>query len=117
LFFVYFTCWIFCIEQEGKAAGSPGVDGAGAIKVYGQKPSSARDPVDAFKSFRISQDDPCHKVLPAALKKYKINDDWRQYALFICYGSTGMLLSTRVLVGNSWCCLFEEKLWHMDLSI
>lgn len=75
-------------EQEGKAMGSPGVDGAGAIKVYGQKPST-RDPVDAFKSFRISQDDPCHKVLPAALKKYKINDDWRQYALFICYGNTG----------------------------
>lgn len=74
--------------QEGKAMGSPGVDGAGAIKVYGQKPST-RDPVDAFKSFRISQDDPCHKVLPAALKKYKINDDWRQYALFICYGNTG----------------------------
>lgn len=75
--------------QEGKAMGSPGVDGAGAIKVYGQKPST-RDPVDAFKSFRISQDDPCHKVLPAALKKYKINDDWRQYALFICYGNTGL---------------------------
>jgi len=45
--------------------------------------------VDAFRSFRISQDDPCYKVLPAALKKYKINDDWRQYALFICYGNTG----------------------------
>ncbi|KAF9911520.1 Adaptor for signal transduction [Linnemannia zychae] len=82
-------------EQEGKAIGSPGVDGAGAIKVYGQKPSSVRerDPVDAFKSFRISQDDPCHKVLPAALKKYKINDDWRQYALFICYGNTERILT------------------------
>ncbi|KAF9327759.1 Adaptor for signal transduction, partial [Linnemannia elongata] len=79
-------------EQEGKAMGSPGVDGAGAIKVYGQKPST-RDPVDAFKSFRISQDDPCHKVLPAALKKYKINDDWRQYALFICYGNTERILT------------------------
>ncbi|KAG0362200.1 Adaptor for signal transduction, partial [Mortierella sp. AD032] len=82
-------------EQEGKSIGSPGVDGAGAIKVYGQKPSSVRerDPVDAFKSFRISQDDPCHKVLPAALKKYKINDDWRQYALFICYGNTERILT------------------------
>ena len=75
-------------QQDGKAIASPGVDGAGAIKVYGQKPST-RDPVDAFRSFRISQDDPCYKVLPAALKKYKINDDWRQYALFICYGNTG----------------------------
>lgn len=79
-------------HEEGKAMGSPGVDGAGAIKVYGQKPST-RDPVDAFKSFRISQDDPCHKVLPAALKKYKINDDWRQYALFICYGNTERILT------------------------
>ena len=42
-----------------------------------------------YKSFRVTLDDPCYKVLPAALKKYKINDDWRQYALFICYGSTG----------------------------
>ncbi|KAG0257560.1 Adaptor for signal transduction, partial [Linnemannia exigua] len=82
-------------HEEGKAIGSPGVDGAGAIKVYGQKPSTVRerDPVDAFKSFRISQDDPCHKVLPAALKKYKINDDWRQYALFICYGNTERILT------------------------
>lgn len=31
-------------------------------------------------------DDPCHKVLPAALKKYNIQADWRQYALYIVYG-------------------------------
>ncbi|KAF9431544.1 Adaptor for signal transduction [Entomortierella beljakovae] len=79
-------------NDDAKAVGSPGVDGAGAIKVYGQKPST-RDPVDAFRSFRISQDDPCYKVLPAALKKYKINDDWRQYALFICYGNTERILT------------------------
>ncbi|GJJ72376.1 protein STE50 [Entomortierella parvispora] len=80
-------------HEDGKANGSPGIDGAGAIKVYGQKPSTNRDPVDAFRSFRISQDDPCYKVLPAALKKYKINDDWRQYALFICYGNTERILT------------------------
>jgi bZIP factor len=29
-------------------------------------------------------------VLPAALKKYKINNDhWQNYAMFICYGSPG----------------------------
>lgn len=43
----------------------------------------------AAKSFKVTLDDPCWKVLPAALKKYKINDDWRQYAMFICYGNTG----------------------------
>lgn len=28
--------------------------------------------VEIFKSFRVSMDDPCYKVLPAALKKYQI---------------------------------------------
>ena len=46
-----------------------------------------------YKSFRVTLDDPCYKVLPAALKKYKINDDWRKYALFICYGKTERCLS------------------------
>jgi len=50
--------------------------------------SAGREPpsVEIFKSFRVSLEDPCHKVLPAALKKYNINADWRQYALYIVYG-------------------------------
>ncbi|KAI9793111.1 MAG: Adaptor for signal transduction [Peltula sp. TS41687] len=48
----------------------------------GQQAPSA----EIFKSFRVSMDDPCHKVLPAALKKYNINADWKQYALYIVYG-------------------------------
>ncbi|KAL6306280.1 hypothetical protein BKA93DRAFT_729720 [Sparassis latifolia] len=45
---------------------------------------------DNLKSFKVSLDDPAWKVLPAALKKYKINnDDWQNYAMFICYGSAG----------------------------
>ncbi|KAL2826599.1 hypothetical protein BDW59DRAFT_144930 [Aspergillus cavernicola] len=47
----------------------------------GENPS-----VEIFKSFRVSVDDPCYKVLPAALKKYNINGDWKQYALYIVYG-------------------------------
>ena len=31
-------------------------------------------------------DDPCYKVLPAALKKYQINEPWDKYALYIVYG-------------------------------
>ena len=47
----------------------------------------ADDPsVQIFKSFRVALDDPCWKVLPAALRKYNINADWRQYALYIVYG-------------------------------
>ncbi|KAF7356891.1 hypothetical protein MVEN_01024900 [Mycena venus] len=42
-----------------------------------------------LKSFKVSLDDPTWKVLPAALKKYRINNDtWENYAMFICYGST-----------------------------
>jgi protein STE50 len=52
-----------------------------------QTPSSSNNPqVEIFKSFRVSIDDPCHKVLPVALKKYNITADWRQYALYIVHG-------------------------------
>jgi hypothetical protein len=39
-----------------------------------------------FNSFRVGLEDPCYKVLPAALRKYNITGDWRQYALYIVYG-------------------------------
>lgn len=42
--------------------------------------------MEIFKSFRVSMEDPCYKVLPAALKKYNINAPWEQYALYIVYG-------------------------------
>lgn len=42
--------------------------------------------VEIFKSFRVSWEDPCHKVLPAALKKYNIHSDPKNYALYIVYG-------------------------------
>lgn len=50
-----------------------------------------------YKGFRVTLEDPCYKVLPAALKKYKINDNWRDYALFICYGHWGSGTSERCL--------------------
>ncbi|KAJ5525273.1 hypothetical protein N7494_011923 [Penicillium frequentans] len=52
--------------------------GAGA----GAGPAS----VEIFKSFRVSWDDPCYKVLPAALRKYNIHHDPKDYALYIVYG-------------------------------
>lgn len=42
--------------------------------------------VEIFKSFRVSMEDPCWKVLPAALKKYNINEPAEQYALYIVFG-------------------------------
>ncbi|BGP70047.1 hypothetical protein NBRC10513v2_003400 [Rhodotorula toruloides] len=54
---------------------------------------SGNTPDNPYRSFRVTLEDPCYKVLPAALKKYKINDDWRLYALFICYGNTERCLA------------------------
>ena len=48
-------------------------------------PSSSNS-VEIFKSFRVSMEDPCHKVLPAVLRKYQINAPWDQYGLYIVYG-------------------------------
>ncbi|WWC86042.1 uncharacterized protein L201_000913 [Kwoniella dendrophila CBS 6074] len=59
-------------------------------KVKSQANADARS---AAKSFRVTLEDPCWKVLPAALKKYKINDDWKLYALFICFDNTERCLS------------------------
>jgi hypothetical protein len=55
-----------------------------------QSKSVRQDSSDNLKSFKVSLDDPTWKVLPAALKKYRINNDnWQNYAMFICYGSPG----------------------------
>lgn len=65
------------------------------MSVNGSSHSSKSQPrrqesSDNLKSFKVSLEDPAWKVLPAALKKYKINnDDWQNYAMFICYGSAG----------------------------
>ena len=49
--------------------------------------SSRQESLENLKSFKVSLEDPAWKVLPAALRKYKINnDDWQNYAMFICYG-------------------------------
>lgn len=60
-------------------AGRDGLDEGGSGK--GEPPS-----VEIFKSFKVSMEDPCYRVLPAALRKYNINADWRQYALYIVHG-------------------------------
>lgn len=57
--------------------------------------SGAGPGVEIFKSFRVSMEDPCEKVLPAALKKYNIVADWRQYALYIVYGDQERCLGLR----------------------
>jgi hypothetical protein len=82
----------------GSASGTTGASPDGGQASLGLTPSdsktkakdeASREASRAAKSFRVTLEDPCWKVLPAALKKYKINDDWKQYALFICFGNTG----------------------------
>lgn len=64
-----------------------GVTATTPMATSGTPGSSADTPsVEIFKSFRVGLEDPCHKVLPAALRKYNIQADWRQYALYIVYG-------------------------------
>ncbi|KAH9924732.1 uncharacterized protein B0H18DRAFT_934089 [Fomitopsis serialis] len=64
-------------------------DSSDNLRALRQEPSR-QDSTDNLKSFKVSLDDPAWKVLPAALKKYKINnDDWQNYAMFICYGAPG----------------------------
>jgi hypothetical protein len=62
----------------------PGIRDSSATTPGGSNGSAP--PIEIFKSFRVSIDDPCHKVLPVALKKYNISADWRQYALYIVHG-------------------------------
>lgn len=56
-------------------------------------PLSAISDDEIFKSFGVSLDDPCYKVLPYAVEKYSgtlrskgYPLDWRQYALYIVIG-------------------------------
>lgn len=81
--------------------------GAGSRYAQQQRPQQQDDPppsggstrdapsVEIFKSFRVSMEDPCEKVLPAALKKYNINADWKNYALYIVYGDQERCLGLR----------------------
>lgn len=69
------------------SGGRPSKDQSSRIGNAGADGLDPEDPsVQIFKSFRVALDDPCWKVLPAALRKYNIQADWRQYALYIVYG-------------------------------
>lgn len=69
--------------QQQQNAGSAGTGSAGSAGGGGGQEAPQ---IEIFKSFKVSLEDPCWKVLPAALNKYNIHADWRQYALYIVYG-------------------------------
>lgn len=84
------------VSGSGGGGSTVGGSGGAGDKPQQQPPRRNQTPapdtpssnasVEIFKSFRVSMDDPCYKVLPAALRKYQINAPWDQYALYIVYG-------------------------------
>ncbi|KAJ2364361.1 U3 small nucleolar RNA-associated protein, partial [Coemansia sp. RSA 2610] len=74
------------------------------IRVYGDNALQREN--EAYKSFRISADDPCSVILPQALKKYHINDSWQNYTLCIQFGSSGKGKVERMLA-------MDEKPLHL----
>jgi hypothetical protein len=76
--------------KEPRAIASTSNDSSPPSSSQAQPRPHRQESSDNLKSFKVSLDDPTWKVLPAALKKYRINNDnWQNYAMFICYGSTG----------------------------
>lgn len=48
-------------------------------------PSTPSD--DTLKQLRAKTEDPCYKILQAAMKSHKLDrSEWRKYVLVICYG-------------------------------
>jgi len=54
-----------------------------------RKDVSKKDVSNPMKSFRVNLDDPCWKVLPAAMKKYDVKGREEDYRLYITYENTG----------------------------
>ncbi|KAI8385036.1 uncharacterized protein BYT42DRAFT_530399 [Radiomyces spectabilis] len=75
-------------DEPSKPTPHVTINDGGAIKVYGEKISnSSKVDLESSKNVRLLLDDPCSKVITSALKKYNVNDDWQQYALWIQFGS------------------------------
>jgi hypothetical protein len=100
--------------------GSTGNSSSSTVQLPTPPRPSRQESTDNLKSFKVSLEDPAWKVLPAALRKYKINnDDWQNYAMFICYGPPSTSLRTSdvtplvmgVLLGNriERCLSYDEK--------
>lgn len=63
-------------------------DTVGAIRIFVDKQLNREN--EAYKSFRVTLDETCASILPGVLKKYKIEEDWRNYALFIKHKGQGL---------------------------
>eukprot|EP00158_Paraphelidium_tribonemae_P008728 Partr_v1_DN28663_c0_g1_i2_m49698 putative Protein kinase regulator len=61
------------------------------IRVFGHQ--LLNHDFESYKSIMVSLTDTCSKVLPLAMKKWKINDDWKKYALFMHFKGVETCLS------------------------
>lgn len=64
---------------------------SGVIRVYGHKLDDHEN--ESYKTIPINFDDICSSVLPKALTKWKIVDDWKSYALFVKFDGNVLCLS------------------------
>ena len=78
--------------NSNTAEKSKATQGAADVSSSALTPQKPRQESSDGYKFKVSLVDPTWKVLPAALKKYRINNDnWQNYAMFICYGSPSKL--------------------------
>lgn len=45
--------------------------------------NSSINALEGFKNLHIGKEDTCEKILPIAVRKHKLTEDWRQYALYV----------------------------------
>ena len=76
---------------------------AGLIKVYGHD-LRINDSADAYKTVVVNIDDTCSRVLPMAMKKWGIKDDWKKFALFKSVG------------GEETCLSYDDKPWALVMQ-
>lgn len=75
------------VTQVNRGQPTVTVNDGGAIKVYGGRiANNSKVELEASKNVRLLLDDPCSKVIPVALRKYNVADDWQNYALCIQWG-------------------------------
>lgn len=74
-------------ERSQFSPKSPAIQNISIIQSPNQSSNETPTPSSAiFKNFRIGTEDPCSKLLPAALKTYNIDAPWEQYALYVVCG-------------------------------
>ena len=78
------------IEEPGSKEWGSGEAGNEIKSNEGNE--SVEDSAEVYKSFRVSMEDPCFKVLPAALRTYNISVNWREYDFYVCFGDQERLL-------------------------